>query len=73
MTQENGLKEKDGCKPSAPVNCSNPAGFQYNGKIYIRPIGRGICLEDDQDDDRQLEERLPEGYYHAKILITKLD
>ena len=25
--------------------------FHYQGKIYIRPLGRGICLEDCQPED----------------------
>ncbi len=27
MSQKNKLKEKDGCKPSAPVTCSTPVAF----------------------------------------------
>ena len=31
--------------------------WEYEGPIYIRPLGRGICLDSDTDD-RYLDEAL---------------
>ena len=41
MTQENELKEEDGCKPSAPVPCSTPSIDYF--VTYWNPTGRGRC------------------------------
>jgi hypothetical protein len=49
--------------------------FEYDGKIYVRPLGRGICLVDENGNlsDGQLEDDyLPEGYLHAQIVVTRL-
>lgn len=46
--------------------------FQHKGGIYVRPVGRGICLVDDETGefgDEQLEDLLPDGYYVAEIVI----
>ena len=36
MTQENGLKEKDGCRPSAPVDCSTLPGLTKDETRYFQ-------------------------------------
>jgi hypothetical protein len=46
--------------------------YTYNGRIYIRPMGRGIALLDEGDKafDIYLDEKLPmEGKFQAEIVI----
>ena len=44
--------------------------FEYNGRAYVRPVGRGICLEEHPQADRlQLEELLPEGDCWISIVV----
>ena len=45
--------------------------FEYTGPIYVRPIGRGICLIDHPNEE-QIEDLLPDGYYAARIVIEPL-
>ncbi len=42
--------------------------FTYKGRIYVRPCGRGITLEDDPQE-RHLDEVLDSDYYYAEITI----
>ncbi len=43
--------------------------LQYEGRIYIRPLGRGVVLEDDVN--QMYLEDLPDGYYRAEIRIWR--
>lgn len=45
--------------------------FSYSGRIYVRPCGRGISLEDKPNDFPQLEDALPEGHLVADISIRR--
>ena len=47
------------------------ARLVYTGPIYVRPLGRGICLLDHPAAD-ELEDLLPDGYYRARIVIEPL-
>jgi len=40
MAEENGLKEKDGCRPSAPVDCSAFRAFVDKAGTFHCPCGR---------------------------------
>lgn len=42
--------------------------FTYKGKIYIRPCGRGVRLDDDPQG-RHLDEVLDSDFYYAEITI----
>lgn len=44
--------------------------FEYIGRIYVRPLGRGITLEDAPYNGNDLEEQLSSGYYEAEIVIN---
>ncbi|RJQ25065.1 MAG: hypothetical protein C4589_11680 [Peptococcaceae bacterium] len=52
----------------AKKNAGPQPVFEYTGKIYVRPMGRGITLEE-HDDGNDLDEQLPSGYYEAEIVI----
>lgn len=43
--------------------------FEYTGRIYVRPMGRGITLEEAPHNGNDLEEQIPSGYYEANITI----
>ena len=43
--------------------------LQYEGRIQVRPIGRGVVLED-HAQRMQLED-LPDGYYQAQITVWR--
>lgn len=50
--------------------------FTFRGKIYVRPMGRGICLYDEQGEElgKQLEEALPSelnGYAEVAVWEEK--
>ncbi len=47
--------------------------FKYNGRIYVRPVSRGVVLVDLHEplDEPQLEDVLDEGYYTAEITIVR--
>jgi hypothetical protein len=42
----------------------------YRGQIFVRPLGRGVVL-DDLELKPQLDEVLDEGYYEAEIRIIR--
>lgn len=44
--------------------------FEYKGNVYVRPIGRGICLDDDERDV-QLEDVAPEGNWYMEVRFYK--
>ncbi len=44
--------------------------FYYRGRIYVRPIGRGIVLED-RDGKPHLDDVLDEGEYEAEIRLVR--
>ena len=46
--------------------------FYYCGKIYVRPCGRGVVLEDHPDQEH-LDDVLGEGYYQAEIKIAAIE
>lgn len=43
--------------------------LEYEGRIYIRPVGRGVVLEDDAM--RMQLEDLPDGHYRAQIRVWR--
>ncbi len=43
--------------------------LQYEGRIYIRPVGRGVVLEDDAT--RMQLEDLPDGHYRAQVRVWR--
>lgn len=47
--------------------------FKYNGRIYVRPMSRGVVLLDLHEpiDEPQLEDVLDEGYYAVEIRIVR--
>ena len=59
--------------PSSEGAANKPAlDFHYRGRIYVRPIGRGIVLED-RLGKPHLDDLLEEGEYEAEIrLLRKL-
>lgn len=46
--------------------------FDYAGRVYVRPIGRGTVLID-LDGDMQLEDVLPEGYGYLRVEFVAYD
>lgn len=54
------------CNPVNP-----PPLFSYDGPIYVRPIGRGICYGGDDALEFSLEDAVPDGYYEASIVIRE--
>ena len=44
--------------------------FSYRGRIYVRPIGRGIVLED-REGKPHLDDVLEEGEYEAEIRLIR--
>lgn len=46
--------------------------FFYNGKIYVRPLDRGIILMGSADKI-DLTDALPEGHFNAKIVIELME
>jgi hypothetical protein len=44
--------------------------FEYSGKIYIRPCGRGLCIGDELEDIEDAF-NLPYGWYVAEIKIKR--
>lgn len=49
--------------------------FEYKGKIYVRPIGRGVCLKEGDYEGTwaQLEKELPEGDFYMEVVVYKRD
>lgn len=47
--------------------------FEYKGKIYNRPLGRGIALKDGEYGERgmYLDEVIPDGDFEIEIIIRK--
>lgn len=45
--------------------------FNYDGAVYVRPVGRGIVLLD-LPQEPQLDEVVPEmgGHYHMRVHVT---
>jgi hypothetical protein len=45
--------------------------FRYEGLMYVRPIGRGICLDGPRRELQDLEEAigLEEGYYNVRLTL----
>ena len=43
--------------------------LQYEGRIYVRPVGRGVVLED--EEHRMQLDDLPDGYYRAEIRVWR--
>ncbi len=48
--------------------------YSYNGRIYVRPTGRGICFVDPAPDGttEQLEDHLAEGYWETTMTFRRL-
>jgi hypothetical protein len=49
--------------------------FDYKGRIYNRPLGRGICLKDNGEYEKRdiyLEEAIPEGDFEIEIIVRKI-
>lgn len=44
--------------------------FEYKGRVYVRPVSRGIVLLEDQMV-RQLEDIVKSGYYYMEVTIRK--
>ena len=72
----NGSEKCDRCIIVSALDAPGEAGkadrltvFEYHGKIYNRPLGRGICLDDNDPNNLELEERIPEGNFQADIVI----
>ncbi len=52
------------CSVAAPL-------LNYKGIIYVRPVGRGVCLVD-LEGWPEFEDLLPEErFYEATIVVTK--
>lgn len=45
--------------------------YHYNGRVYVRPLGRGIRLIDGPRD--YLEDTMEEGYWTIDITARKLE
>jgi hypothetical protein len=46
--------------------------YQHEGLIYVRPVGRGICIVENGEVGPQLEDLLDgDGYYRACIVIEE--
>lgn len=43
--------------------------FSYTGRVYVRPVSRGVVLED-HPQQLHLDDLLGEGYYRAVISLT---
>lgn len=43
--------------------------LQYEGRIHIRPVGRGVVLEDDATQLQLVD--LPDGHYRAQIRVWR--
>ena len=49
--------------------------FEYKGRIYNRPLGRGICLKDNGEYEKRviyLDEAIPEGDFEIEIIVRKI-
>ena len=48
--------------------------FKYEGRIYVRPVGRGIDLLDEKDDHlrQSLEELLAQGNFFMMLEVRRL-
>ena len=49
---------------------ANGVVLLYRGRIYVRPIGRGVVLED-LELQPQFDEILPEGSYEVEFRINR--
>jgi hypothetical protein len=47
--------------------------IEYEGRVYVRPIGRGVVLLDGNLKDQHFEDVVPEGYYHLKFEFERLE
>lgn len=52
--------------------------FKYNGPVYFRPIGRGVCFEqpftwcgEEVSADRLQLEELFEGDYEMEVVVRR--
>lgn len=45
--------------------------YQYQGPIYNRPCGRGICLTDTEPEN-YLEYTVDGGHYYLGVVLRKL-
>lgn len=56
-----------------PGERGNKVEFKYSGRIYVRPVGRGVVLLDLHEplDEPQIEDVLDEGYYAAEIIVVR--
>jgi hypothetical protein len=60
---------------SENVNPNSEIIFAYKGRIYNRPLGRGICLKDDgeyEQHDIYLEEAIPTVDFEIEIIVRKI-
>ena len=49
--------------------------FEYKGRIYNRPLGRGICLKDNGEYEKRviyLDEAILEGDFEIEIIVRKI-
>lgn len=46
--------------------------FSYEGRVYVRPIGRGIVLIDGPSAGSYFEAEAPEGYFRLKATLEPL-
>ncbi len=44
----------------------------YEGRIYVRPMGRGVVMIDRAGMPHLDDDVLPEGYYYAQIHVSAL-
>lgn len=58
--------------PDALSNNSGSELFRHEGLIYVRPVGRGICVVDSKGEiGDHIDDELSDGYYQATIIIEK--
>jgi hypothetical protein len=46
--------------------------FQYKGRIYNRPLRRGISTDRQDGKDFYVEDSIPDGYFEAEIVIRAI-
>lgn len=61
--------------PPPPPRPEGPQQFGYNGRAYIRPVGRGVVLEELGENGVYIEEALEDlnggdGYGHLDLEVT---
>lgn len=49
------------------------AVFKYDGRVYVRPVGRGVVMLDSiRERELYVEDCVPDGYYRLRLTFESL-